>query len=79
MNRFDYVKYDDEATKLQFAFKCEFTELAELIESHCESPRARALALTKLEECYMWVGKALSDDQIKRNGSAPLQEERCDQ
>jgi len=38
------------------------------------SPRAKALAITKLEEVYMWIGKAIRDDQIKRNGSAELQE-----
>lgn len=38
--------------------------------------RAKALALTKLEEVYMWIGKAIRDDQIERNGSAELQEER---
>jgi len=42
------------------------------------SPRAKALAITKLEEVYMWIGKAIRDDQIKRNGSAELQEERKD-
>lgn len=41
-----------------------------------ECARAKALALTKLEECYMWIGKALRDDQIARIGSAPLQEDR---
>jgi len=35
-------------------------------------------AIDKLEEFYMWVGKAIRDDQIKRNGSAPLQEGRKD-
>ncbi len=32
--------------------------------------------MTKLEEAYMCVGKAIRDDQIARNGSAPLQEAR---
>jgi hypothetical protein len=40
------------------------------------SPRAKALALTKLEEVYMWIGKAIRDDQLSRNGTAELQEER---
>ena len=38
--------------------------------------RAKSLALTKLEECYMWIGKAIRDAQMKRNGGAELQEER---
>lgn len=28
--------------------------------------RAKALAITKLEEAYMWVGKALRDEQQER-------------
>jgi hypothetical protein len=76
MSRFDYVKYDETATTRQEAFKAVVTGLETFIEEHCISPRAKALALTKLEECYMWIGKAIRDDQIKRNGTAELQEER---
>lgn len=36
------------------------------------------MAITKLEEFYMWVGKAIRDEQLLRNGSAELQEERKD-
>lgn len=35
-------------------------------------------AVQALEEFYMWVGKAIKDGQIVRNGSAPLLEERKD-
>jgi len=73
--RFDYVRYDEQAMKTQAVLKEKHAELEKLIE---ELPpgRGQALALTKLEECYMWVGKAIRDDQVKRNGSAPLQEQR---
>jgi len=76
MGRFDYVQYDEQAQLDQNTFKTAVTELEVLIENSLQSPRAKALALTKLEEVYMWVGKAIRDDQIKRNGSAPLQEAR---
>lgn len=77
-SRFAYVKYDDAAIRLQEAAK-ELSEALEgLIEDEIESPRAKALALTKLEEVYMWVGKGIRDDQIKRNKSTELQEERKD-
>lgn len=76
MSRFDYVKYDDKAAVQQAGFKKLVTEVEEYIEGSLFSPRAKALALTKLEECYMWIGKAIRDDQISRNGSAELQEER---
>ncbi len=76
MSRFDYVKYDAKGVEQQADFKESVTLLEQNIEEHLRSPRAKAIALTKLEECYMWIGKAIRDDQIVRNGSAELQEER---
>lgn len=76
MNRFDYVKYDDEATTQQANFKGEFQALEGHVGAVLKSPRAKALVLTKLEEAYMWIGKAIRDDQIARNGGAPLEETR---
>ena len=75
MSRFDYVAYDEQAQAQQLEAKEQVIVLESLIED-LKSPRARALALTKLEECYMWIGKAIRDDQIERNGSAELQEDR---
>jgi len=72
---FDYIKYDAKATNEQAAFKNQCEKLALMITT-IVSPRAKALAQTKLEECYMWIGKGLRDDQVARNGSAELQEER---
>lgn len=74
-SRFDYVAYDQYAQRGQEMAKICCQQLEGKIENLPES-RAKALALTKLEECYMWIGKAIRDDQIKRNGSAQLQEER---
>jgi len=74
-SRFDYVAYDEVAKVQQEHSKELVSKVEEMI--HClKSPRAKALAFTKLEETYMWMGKAIRDDQITRNGSAPLQEER---
>lgn len=78
MSRFDYVKYDEQACALQEAFKNDVSVLEGRIDASLLSPRARALAITKLEECYMWIGKAIRDDQIERNGSAELLEKRKD-
>lgn len=75
MSRFDYVKYDATGEGLQAVAKVEAQRLETVIEQ-LPNGRAKALALTKLEECYMWIGKAIRDDQIARNGSAPLMEER---
>jgi hypothetical protein len=86
MSRFDYVKYDDGAMADQDQSKRIVMRLEQFINSigYAQAKltpdclRAKAIAMTKLEECYMWIGKAIRDDQIARNGSAPLQEERKD-
>lgn len=75
-NRFDYVAYDDDAMKNQASFKERFMNLEAEVDHRLISPRAKALIHTYLEIAYMWVGKAIRDDQIKRNGIAPLQEQR---
>ncbi len=79
MSRFDYVKYDEKAVADQVAAKHWCMGLDELIVKNLMPSRATSLALTRLEEAYMWIGKAIRDDQIARNGSAPLQEERNDE
>lgn len=75
MSRFDYVKYDEVAINEQAFMKDQVEFMERRIET-LKSPRAKALALTKLEECYMWIGKAIRDDQIARNNTTELQEER---
>ena len=74
-SRYDYVKYDEQAMNLQAEVKLAHQTLESMIDG-LKSPRAKALAHTKLEECYMWIGKAIRDDQIERNGGAELQEQR---
>lgn len=73
MSRFDYVAYDSIATANQLAFISLFQQIDTYVEAMV-SGRAKALVLTKLEEAYMWIGKAIRDDQIQRNGNAPLQD-----
>jgi hypothetical protein len=92
-SRFDYVKYDQAAVLLQEHFKQIMSEIESDINSMgvnsinrappgstsvMSLARSKAMALTKLEELYMWLGKAVRDEQLIRNGSAPLQEERTD-
>jgi ribosomal protein L33 len=75
-SRFDYVKYDEKANELQALFKAAMTEIEADIDANIRSPRAKALALTKLEEVYMWIGKGIRDDQVAARG-AELEEGRC--
>jgi hypothetical protein len=65
-NRFDYVSYDEEAIKTQSQFKELFIEIDKYVDC-LENGRAKSLALTKIEEAYMWIGKAIRDEQIERN------------
>jgi len=74
-NRFDFVEYDQRAKSLQADFKKTVTDLATQIELLGQN-RPTALALTALEECYMWIGKAIRDDQIARNSVIELEEGR---
>lgn len=76
MSRYDYVKYDEAAIKLQEKFKAKFMELDEMLGA-LDDGRATSLVHTHLEIAYMWIGKAIRDEQVAR-GSASLQEERVD-
>lgn len=74
-SRFDYVQYDQEATAQQ----AEIKDLCQKLEAAIEKLGAgeqQDKAIYNLEVTYMWCGKAIRDLQIKRNGSAPLQESR---
>lgn len=75
--RFDYVKYDEKATEAQAIFKTEFEKLESLTDGLVGEGRAKALVFTKLEEAYMWIGKAIRDDQVKRNAGTTLNETRA--
>lgn len=62
--RYDYVKYSDKSQELQAKFKSDFQQITNGVEMALRPSRAQALALTKLEEAYMWIGKAIRDEQV---------------
>ncbi len=74
-NRFDYVQFDKETTDDLLKIKEKFQELEKMIDS-LENGRAKSLVYTSLEESYMWVGKALRDEQIQKNKQSELNESR---
>ena len=76
--RFNYVKYDEESVQAQNELKTQFENLETAVNCLLLECRAKALVMTKLEEAYMWCGKAIRDKQIARNGSAEEQPERKD-
>lgn len=69
LKAFDYVAYDEEA-KMQQQTAQNFTGQLALVIEVLPSGRAKSLAMTKLEECYMWIGKAIRDEQILRESTA---------
>lgn len=74
--RYSYVKYDEQSATLQAQFKTNFESLSSEVEEHLLPGRAKALVFTKLEEAYMWIGKAIRDAQVQRLGTLDSQEER---
>lgn len=73
MSRFDYVQFDSEHTKKLLGIKTQVMTLEKTINELGPS-RATSLAHTKLEEVYMWLGKALRDSQVTLLGSNPSDE-----
>lgn len=63
--RFDYVEYDDVSKGDQNLAKALVSRL-EVFISGLGSGRSQSMAMTKLEETYMWIGKAIRDEQLRR-------------
>lgn len=62
--------------KIQELFKEKFEDLDKLVSENLTNGRAKALAVTKLEEAYMWVGKAIRDEQVSRGIFSELPERK---
>ncbi len=75
-NRFDYVLYDSISAEKGKKFKEMFMELENQVTQDIKPGRAQSLIYTKLEEAYMWVGKAIRDEQQSDRGAYQLQEAR---
>lgn len=68
--RFNFVTYDDQSKEKSEAIKKAVANLEDVVENNLQGDsRAKSILLTKLEECFMWVGKAVRDDQLKRSGA----------
>ncbi len=64
MNRFDYISYTDKSQKLSDERK-KLSEDYEQLINQLPNSREKSLALTKLEECFMWIGKAIRNMQVE--------------
>lgn len=75
-SKFDYIAYDEKAKAHQAQLKLLVTAVEDKLHTLANT-RYISLALTSLEECYMWAGKATRDDQLVRNNyEFSLEEER---
>jgi len=67
--RFSYVRYDEVRAAKQGYFKGLFEAIEENVMTGLPDGRPQSLCLTALEEAYMWVGKAIRDEQIAVDGA----------
>lgn len=74
--RFSYVRYDAESVEKQEALKKMYEGIEEFVNKNLKPGRAQSLVLTKLEESYMWTGKAIRDEQIARDPQTAHSPER---
>lgn len=66
MTRFDYVEYDGPAASKSGAIRLAVEEVEKQLLLNLPESRPRSLALTKLEEAFMWAGKAIRDEKLER-------------
>lgn len=64
--RLDYVTWDEISEKNQQQVKKQYQAIEAFIEETLQNSREKTLALIKLEESWMWVGKSIKVDQQKR-------------
>lgn len=66
-NRFEFIKYDDMSAETIKDFKSVFMVIDGLFDRRLvNGGAARAMALAKLEESFMWISKAVRDEQLAR-------------
>lgn len=68
MSRFDYIKYDQQSQNTQQTLKKHFEAIEKVLCEDLPVGLEKDLAMMKLEEAYMWVGKAIKEEQIGRLG-----------
>lgn len=79
-SRFDYIAYDCMSQRDQEEAKKAAMALETVIDMIMPelTNRAKENAINALEECYMWIGKGIRDQQIKTNSLYKLQEQRVE-
>lgn len=59
-SRFKAYPVDDETKMKMDKIRDDVMNIADTIDIYCVESREKSIALTKLEECLMWVNKCLS-------------------
>lgn len=73
-NRFSYVRYDGIRAEKQQEAKALVEAVEAFLEGSVSNGRPKSLALTALEECYLWIGKAIRDEQIAADKGVAVEE-----
>lgn len=60
VSRFKSYPMDDETKMKSDKIRDDIANAADTIDIYCIESREKSIALTKLEECLMWVNKCLS-------------------
>lgn len=63
MSRFDNIKYDDRTVEKSAKIQEQFEKLEGMVTGFPDG-RSKSQILTHLETAFMWVGKALRDQQL---------------
>ncbi len=66
MSEFDSIEYTEESRALSERCKTAAMYLHRQLNQELDPSREKSLALTKLEECFMWLGKAIKAQQERR-------------
>ena len=73
--RFDFVEYDETSIAIRGDIRRTMATVEDAM-GQLKEGRAKSVALTKLEAAFMWVGKAIRDDQVART-PAPTSTKEC--
>ncbi len=66
MPMFDYLQWDEKSEKVQQEIKLFFVNIELSAKENLKPSRELSLAMTNLEQAWMWMGKAIKADQISR-------------
>lgn len=75
MSCFDNIEYDEQSNLSRQMIKAKMENLLDFMDRKLIESRAKSIVKSKLEEAFMWAGKAIRDDQIvryKKNGQGQI-------